>query len=599
MPAGKYFIAADMFNASQDAKYIRTYDMEATVKGFIKAEDTDSIDLGTISGEGYKRLYFIKELKEGEKLELGFWWDGPTSGGQLFEITNFQVRSFTKGVADLIDHQKAFEAYMAQWNAVNNARQKTYSLQNQPMYPWGQNELKTALDTWEPLFSAQYTKWWSDNDGKDTGKATTDELKDWTNYQGVDTASVAERYKKFGLVRGFQDANNALIALNQPFADLKEAIEAAKAERLLGKNAQGNRDTFKAAIETAMSTLKETIAKTTDATRVADSTTIANAITALNEAKATFLKQVEDANLVTTLVDLDFSVPVEVSYVQEEGTVTDSIFTLKGAEGTAPMIISKTFNRDTTQNGSNHFELGYMGQNKEMLRIGKGTATVDFGEVQDGDVVTITFDMYFGQLQKRFVSFELTNKDDEHVAGMYYYVNNDWTIYQKFSELGIDVGKIARAGSKPNTDNATILNGAKVTSFEIVFDYGKGRITTTMNSAKNGVFVTDTIINPTSLENNKIAKFVLASDFDNSARRCWFDNLKITKMSSVPADMEQDITEEYWPEEKPWEENYTTGIREVGNSSVKAPIYSIFGTRLQSIPQKGLYIMNGKKFVVK
>jgi hypothetical protein len=75
--------------------------------------------------------------------------------------------------------------------------------------------------------------------------------------------------------------------------------------------------------------------------------------------------------------------------------------------------------------------------------------------------------------------------------------------------------------------------------------------------------------------------------------------MKITKMSSVPADMEEDITGNYWPEEKPWEENYTTGIREVGNSSVKAPIYSIFGTRLQSIPQKGLYIMNGKKFVVK
>ena len=51
-------------------------------------------------------------------------------------------------------------------------------------------------------------------------------------------------------------------------------------------------------------------------------------------------------------------------------------------------------------------------------------------------------------------------------------------------------------------------------------------------SGSKGVATTEEIaLNP----DVKIAGFILTSDYNNSDRRCWFDNLKVESISVVPA----------------------------------------------------------------
>lgn len=602
LPKGKYFIAAEVLNGTSGRgsnDWSTVPDLTSTVRGYVNGDTLSAENAVTISGPEYTKVYFIGNLEEGKEFEAGFWWASADrslieNATPVFMIKNMEVRAFDQSVLDQVNHSQAFESYMAQWNAVMNARKTTYSLLDQPMYPWGQKDLKAAMEIWEPLFSVQYKNWWSDNDGKDTGKATTDELTDWTNYQGVDTASVAERYKKFGLVRGFQDANNALIALNQPFADLKEAIEAAKAERIKGVNANGNRETFKTAIKTAINTLNTTIASTTDDTRVADSTTIANAITELQRAQSTFLTEVENASNVEVLVDIDFSNKMEKVDIYTEDLVTDSTYVVKGAKG--EIDFGKNVNLDNTVTNTTKFELGFGQDSTGVLRIGNATATAALPALGASDVVTVSFDVWFGKFSGKSVFVQLRNNAGEQVAGFSYNRYNNAVDYNDFNDAentGMDIAGIVNKNGIGNVNDLSILADNYKSSFQLVIDYGAKTVQGYINGQEGGKIAMK------EMDDNVITTFAMGSSYNNAGRRSWFDNLKITKVSAVPADMEQDITEEYWPEEKPWEENYTTGIREVGNSSVKAPIYSIFGTRLQSIPQKGLYIMNGKKFVVK
>ena len=85
-----------------------------------------------------------------------------------------------------------------------------------------------------------------------------------------------------------------------------------------------------------------------------------------------------------------------------------------------------------------------------------------------------------------------------------------------------------------------------------------------------------------TLEDNKIAKFVISSNYDNTGRRSWFDNLKIVKYKSSAAGIDQNV-----------------GIATVAAEKADNAIYNLMGVRLSSKPAKGLYIMNGKKYMVK
>jgi hypothetical protein len=84
-----------------------------------------------------------------------------------------------------------------------------------------------------------------------------------------------------------------------------------------------------------------------------------------------------------------------------------------------------------------------------------------------------------------------------------------------------------------------------------------------------------------TITDTKVAKVVLSSEYSNAGRRSWFDNLKVYKYVSQ-ADGPID-----------------SGVKAVAGVKADGAIYNLAGQRLNAAPQKGLYIQNGKKFVVK
>ena len=83
-------------------------------------------------------------------------------------------------------------------------------------------------------------------------------------------------------------------------------------------------------------------------------------------------------------------------------------------------------------------------------------------------------------------------------------------------------------------------------------------------------------------DGTKMTKFVVKSDYNNSDRRCWFDNLKIERVAAGETDP------------------FVDGIREVNTVNAKTgAIYNLNGVQVSKASKPGLYIIDGKKVIIK
>ena len=81
----------------------------------------------------------------------------------------------------------------------------------------------------------------------------------------------------------------------------------------------------------------------------------------------------------------------------------------------------------------------------------------------------------------------------------------------------------------------------------------------------------------------KMVKFAVKSDYNVAPRRCWFDNLKIQRLTAG--------------ETEPFDPTAIDVVK--ANTAVKAEgIYNLAGQKVNS-NYKGLVIINGKKVVLK
>ncbi|MBQ8158635.1 MAG: hypothetical protein IJ081_06415 [Prevotella sp.] len=590
MPAGKYYIAAEMRNARCEKGYTLRFTHKAEVSAFV---GKDTVKLDSIQGEDFVRFYIVKEFKGGEPFEAGFYWDGPLHDG-TFHIKNFEIRSFedvTSGVA----HLKAFESYKAQWDAAVAAREKLYGMVDQKNYIWGQDSLASARKIWDPIWFNQYHKRWITDDGEDAGKATTAELEDWTLYQGVelytepDTLGEVKRLE-YQLVRNYQWATTYVTNLNKPFSDLATAIDEAKKTRNQGSYASGDRATYKTAIEAAIATIKDVRAKTVDATRVADSTTLADAQAKLAAATEAFIASVE----LKPIVDIDFETKAQVD---GEGN-----YSIAGAVG--QMDFGTNFQPDNSVADWN-FAQGYDGVLEDVLHVGGASyGTVALPEPSASDALSITFDLWYGQLGKGFMDVEFLNADGTRVLGFSYDSYNSNVAYNDFDDAS-GTGMVIKGNVKSNHDKnggaASVCTDALRNSFTLTIDYSKQTVQgKVVNSSKN---IDGAVLPFPALAEDagKIVSFRIGSSTYQKAnngatgRRCWFDNLKIFKYQLT--DFEEDITETGWAEWTPTVDGIAT-VKE--NNKFDNTIYTISGVRVNSKNlQKGLYIINGKKVVIK
>ena len=599
-PKGKYFFTCEVRNANTDKTSWPTNPIfNLKTDSCLMFIGTDTITTAAIEGEEYQRFSMVAEVKEDGQFYAGIYWPGfPVEklGGAFF-IRNTIIRAFNKDINTNVEHIQAFKTYMTQWNAAVNGRKGVHNLMGNANYPWGQGELKAEADRLDPIFATQAEKMWSDLDGNDTKKASTEELLDWANYQGIEEYNEpaeegAEPTRKtYQLVRGYQAAANAIKATNQIITDLGNAIEESKKARNTGAYLTGDRDTYKTAIQTAITTLTTVRSTTTDATRVADSTTLANALQTLKDADAAFLASVTNA----PIVDIDFSNKFT------EVDVNDSIAVSRGnyyIEGAAGKMYFAAYDEDNTN--ASGMALGYGEEHPEVLRLGNAAGTVYLNkELTDNDELTVKFDMWVGNLKDKNVYVDLRNANDKRVAGFSLCRYNPTVAYNEFNDVltnggtGLNLLQYVRGKGKSGVSDAAICADDNKSSFTLVVDYKGNTVKGSVTS--NGTCEGAALPMPAVEDgDNKITKIVVGSNYNNGGRRSWFDNLTVA-VSSSAADIEEDIIDPIWAETTEW----TDGVKTISTVKNDKTIYTLSGVRVAKAAKPGLYIINGKKYLVK
>ena len=377
------------------------------------------------------------------------------------------------------------------------------------------------------------------------------------------------------------------------FADLKDEITKAEGIRDDDMYQSGDKVTFQSAIDAAAQSRTNMLATTTDATMQADSLTMANAIVTLQEAETAFINSITPLE---PIVNIDFSKGFEPVYTTSEEEQILSGYAIKGAAGQMDFTVNGVGYDEDSQSyltTGNTYALGFLSGEEllypDVLRVGNSAATVMLPEaVGDEDVIRVQFDLFVGNLSGKAVYVNLQNENSERVAGFSINRYNGSVEYNEFNDVltnggtGLNLLKYVTGVGSSSASNAAIAAESNKSSFDLVVDYKAKTLKGTVTNAKNGTCEGALMPWP-AIEDSKIVKFVLGSNYGTEARRCWFDNLKIFKYASQATGPNEQV-----------------GIAAVNaNIPATGAIYTLSGVQVKGAPAKGLYIKDGKKFVVK
>lgn len=228
LPAAKYYLSFEARVANLTTKsgvYTYTWTREDSIKAFV---GSDTIELGSIKGEEWKKFFVVADLKEGETFEAGAWWPGhtTTSPGSSFQVRNFEIRAIKgegESVGEKLERKAAYDNFMAQYNAAKSAYNNVNNAIGNANFPWNQAELSEALATYGPYYDA--VAGWA-NEGVDPGKAvvSNEQLEEWVLAQGFGE----DREQDYPVVRGLQNAYNAAVTANKPYVDLLAIVAESK-----------------------------------------------------------------------------------------------------------------------------------------------------------------------------------------------------------------------------------------------------------------------------------------------------------------------------------------------------------------------------------
>lgn len=420
---------------------------------------------------------------------------------------------------------------------------------NDKTRPWGKAELKAGIDEIQALY---------DN----YAKMSEDYM--FETYLDNDIDLSNEIYTTVG--KPIKDTYVAAYnTTNQPIVDLKTSIDLAndtKALRLY-ETASGH-----AAFASAIAAANEAYEKAfTQEYSEENSQAVTDANTALKEAIDAFKATVAE----TVIAEFSFGsadAPASIVTVPAADEMSSDTYYILGDDGKTKMDLSNV-------TGSQPFELGVNSELTDMLRVGNGTGTVNFEGAPAGenDIVKISFDLYVGNLAGKSNGFYVQTADGTTVGSLYFSKYSGTADDNVYGFTGSDVSKINGVGSS-SASNAAIGAESNKSHFDVVFDYGAGTTSLTINS--KSTFTSEQVPFDKSL---KVAKFILQSNYNNSDRRSFFDNLKISNVKANKVE---------------------TGISDVKADEAKnGAIYNVAGQRIAA-PAKGqIYIQNGKKYLAK
>ena len=436
-------------------------------------------------------------------------------------------------------------------------------------YFWGKETLKAVVDEIEPKIAAYEAK--SQDDiiatfDRDTYVNTTSEetgLMQYEVYQEATKIIIA--------------ANREFLAENDTLASMQAVIDNAETTiKMRLYDAATGKTVLQAAIDKAKALQTQMKAGQYSEENAA---AIVAANAELNEAVNVFTTTIP-ADCIATIVDIDFEQDVATEIDWETG---GTLYTNPGAVGS--MVLS-SFSAQAAS--SQEFEKGYWANGEQLwkgyLRIGNGTGTVSFDPTENGsmgtNILKVACDFYVQGLSGRNLGFFLKDAEDTDVFGIYHNFYNGTTttntceadLSKIWAKSG---GSYANASPADATDSVT-ANPLQKTHIEVILDYGRKSIYCTINSVEGSTNSNEFVLEAIPV------KFVLQCDYNNNDRRAWFDNLKIERIAAG-------ATEAFDP----------TGIDAVKTVPLVEGIYTLSGQKLKTAPTKGIYILNGKKIVVK
>lgn len=220
-----------------------------------------------------------------------------------------------------------------------------------------------------------------------------------------------------------------------------------------------------------------------------------------------------------------------------------------------PVVNAKfTFEGATINNKSITGETGTMswtdqwtpnpGIDNNMFRVGNMSDGVVnlVGEAAGAkDLVTITFDMGVVQLTGKYAEFKVTDVNSTVLVDESFCVYDNKGFEENKNTFGFAIGNIV---SKGGTNNPGMTNDTKNT-FTMTFDYATKKMTCKIVN-KNDTY-TKTVDMPDGA--GAIKSFAVRSNYNNSDRRCYFDNLTITTTPGDYTVVDADYTVKFVDEE--------------------------------------------------
>lgn len=515
---------------------------------FFNGDTTEVFLLDPAVTKDYVKMFEVTE--DNTTLTLGI------RCNPIVQKNGFQVKFYDPVLyqvlieGELTPEQKSFlEAVRTQLDALKEllGTAQGYLAEDQKAMPWGKDSLAIA----NANAQSQYDGW---------AALTQDELLEkFANYEEVD-----KDIQKQG-VNILKGSINWFVKFNVPFTQIPVAIANANAtmeERIYSTSTM--RQQLTAKIAETQNVYNEKLLVPFSS---ADSLALVNEKVALEEMVAAFKAATPSVNI----IDIDFGTQEEPAVIvthEDPEQMYETYYTIDGKKGTIKL-------GNTT--GSSSYELGYNGTDSlGMLRVGKGTATIDVTDaapMKESDIVNVKFDFYIGNLQDRYLGFKLLTEDGDTICGANFavYASSKPRIeFSSFSDL--DVSLFSRVGSSA-AGNAAIAAKSNKTTFDIVLDYGARTMYCSTVSSK-GSQITEAIAIPTL---KPLKQLVIYSDYDNAGRRSFMDNIVINNIAADP-----------------------TAVTEVGSDAAAVKndaIYNIAGQRI-SAPAKGqIYIKNGEKAV--
>ena len=175
-------------------------------------------------------------------------------------------------------------------------------------------------------------------------------------------------------------------------------------------------------------------------------------------------------------------------------------------------------------------------QSPGFLRVGNGDGTIALGEseiVSGTDALHVSYDFYFGKLTGRSAGVYMKDAEGNNVSGFWYDRYDNRADYNPMGIDGNDTYNISNVG------NLSVLTDQNKAHFDYYLDYGTKQmfvIVTTTN-------VINKRYNAMMDNQNPVAAIVVNSNYNNSDRRCWVDNIVIEKipLGAAPIGLKGDV----------------------------------------------------------